>query len=130
MPEEKYDDWFSQHFQGTINIEHKTNVDRIKCIILGPPGSGKSHLSTTARKPIYMADSDDRVESIAGKPGVFVKKYIDRDPNVPTGCADLESDVGTMEYLKDKKELIIKSFVVDTLNGFYGIAQNQMVAEA
>jgi hypothetical protein len=129
MPE-KYDDWFEQHFKGAINIENKTNVDRIKAILLGPPGSGKSWLLTTARKPVYIADSDDRIESIAGKPGIFVKKYIDKDPNQPQGWAELDSDIGTMEYLKEKNELKIKSFGLDTLNGFYGIAQNQMIAES
>ena len=67
----------------------------LKIAILGKPKTGKSTLMSTAPKPIRVYDFDDRAESLAGKPGLFIKSR-------PT-MLDVESDLSIMKANKIKK---------------------------
>lgn len=106
-----------------------TQVDQLKVILLGEPGSGKSWLSCTGRQPIYVADFDDRKLSIAGKPGVFIKSYIDRDPSIPHAWSDFESDIGTLEYAQQKGTLQFKTIVMASLTYALKYVQYQLMKD-
>jgi hypothetical protein len=45
---------------------------RLKIAILGKPKTGKSWLAATAPQPIRYYDFDNRKESLAGKPGLYI----------------------------------------------------------
>lgn len=112
-----------------IQASEVTQVDRIHLVSLGEPGSGKSWLTTTARKPIFIFDNDDRRESIAGKPGVFIKTTHDRDLLNPTAWATMEQDTGSFEYAKQKGELKIKTIVGDSMTFMLKHAHNQLMRD-
>jgi hypothetical protein len=106
-----------------------TQVDNLKLIELGEPGVGKSWLTCTGRQPIYVCDFDDRKLSIAGKPGVFIKQYVDRDPLMPHSWSDFESDIGTFEYAKSKGELQFKTIAIASLTYALKAAQSQLMKD-
>jgi hypothetical protein len=119
-----------QYIQGTIGAESITRTDRIKAAIVGERKSGKSWLvAKTCRKPCLVDDFDDRKESIAGTPGVIIKQYLDTDPNIPRAWGTLESDVGTLEYLKKENKLPFKSICLDSMTYLRLIAENQMMQD-
>ncbi len=118
-----------QGLNGVEPASSITQVDNLKLIELGEPGAGKSWLSCTGRKPIYVADFDDRKQSIAGKPEVFIKSYVDRDPQLPHAWSDFETDIGVLEYAKQKNELKFKTIVIASLTYMLKAAQNQMMKD-
>lgn len=118
-----------QGISGVVSASSITQVDALKLIELGEPGCGKSWLSCTGRQPIYVADFDDRAASIAGKPGVFIKTYTDRDPMTPHAWSDFESDLGVLEYAKSKGTLQFKTIVLASLTYLLKYAQNQMMKD-
>lgn len=106
-----------------------TQVDTLKLVIMGEPGAGKSWLTCTARPPILVCDFDDRKLSIAGKPGVFIKTYVDRDPKSPHAWNEFESDLGTLEYAKQKGTLEFKTIAIASLTYMLKYAQHQMMKD-
>lgn len=87
----------------------------LKIAIIGDPGVGKSWLAATAPKPVLDLDFDGRKSSLAGKPDVYVKSYVDIDCTKPKAIAELESDLNSFDYDKSKGELIYKTFVLDSI---------------
>ena len=107
-----------------------TRVDRIKCALCGERKTGKSVLvAKTARKPLLHNDFDDRKESIAGFPDTVIKQYLDPDPNNPSAWNNLESDIATLEYLKKKGPLPIRSICLDSMTYLRQAAENQLMKE-
>ncbi len=104
-------------------------MDVLKLIILGEPGVGKSWLTCTGRKPVYVCDFDDRKLSIAGKPDVHVKSYVDRDPRTPHAWSEFESDIGTLEYAKSKGDFKFKTIAIASLTYALKCAQNQLMKD-
>jgi hypothetical protein len=92
-------------------------MPRLKIAIVGDTGIGKSWLATSIASENHLVadlDFDDRESSLRGKPNVIVKQYLDEDPDHPQAMLSLESDIVSWEYAKDKGELDIKTFVVDS----------------
>lgn len=118
-----------QGLNGVESTSSITQVDNLKLMTLSEPGSGKTWLTCSGRQPIYICDFDDRKQSIAGKPGVFVKSYVDRDPALPHAWSDFESDVGTLEYAKSKGELAFKTLSMSSLTYSLKAAQNQLMKD-
>jgi hypothetical protein len=87
----------------------------LKIAIVGDPGVGKSWFAATAPKPVLDLDFDGRKSSLAGKADVFVKSYVDIDTTNPKAIAELESDLNTFDYEKQKGELVYKTFVIDSI---------------
>jgi len=114
---------------GVIPADSITQVDALKLILLGEPGAGKSWCSCTGRPPIFVADCDDRRASIAGKPGVLVKTYVDRNPLMPHAWSDIETDLGAFEYAKQKGTLGIKTYVIASLTYLLKYAQHQLIKD-
>jgi AAA domain-containing protein len=119
-----------QGISGFEPAESKTNFDRLHLVALGEPGSGKSRLSVTGRKPILVFDYDDRTESIAGFKDVLVKTYKDASQDRPNAWAETERDIGVLEYeFQNAKTLAVKTIVFDSLTFMLKAAHNQLMAD-
>lgn len=57
-----------------VPSESMAVTDRLKLAVVGDFKTGKSWLTATAPKPVYIFDFDDRAESLAGKPGLHIEK--------------------------------------------------------
>lgn len=60
-----------------VDMESATPFDRLRLVLVGREGVGKSRLAATGRKGILTFDWDGRRESIAGMPGVKAATLID-----------------------------------------------------
>jgi len=92
-------------------------MPKLKIAIVGDTGIGKSWLACSVADDnniVYDLDFDGRAASLRGKKNVFVKSYVDKDPDMPSAMADLESDIITWEYEHDKGELNNVTFVIDS----------------
>lgn len=123
------EDLIPQGLTGAFSADSITQVDKLKLILLGEPGVGKSWLTCTGRQPIYVADFDDRAASIAGKPGVVIKPYVDRTPLQPHAWSDFESDLGSFEYAKQQGKLQFKTFAIASLTFMLKAAQYQFMKD-
>ncbi len=120
-----------QALGGCIEASTITNVDRLKVAICGEPKTGKSSIiARTARKPCLIYDFDDRRESIAGIQDVVIKTLFDKNDTSPTAWNLFESDLGTLEYLKEKKELSIKSIAIDSITFLRKYAEHQLLKDS
>lgn len=125
---EKSKAW-DQYIKGTIDASTQTPTERIAAMILGEFGSGKSWLTATAPKPIFNATFDDRSSSLAGKPQLTIKNYRDVSFDTPTAFKDFDSDLNSFEWLYNEGQRPFETFVIDPLDYFLKIVQNQMMAE-
>ena len=90
--------------------------ENLKLAIMGEKNTGKSTLAvSTPHKPVFVFDFDGRQESIAGKPGVFIKQYIDINPLAPSAFNNFIADIGRFEYMKAQKQEIPLTFVIDSM---------------
>ncbi len=120
-----------QTLKGCVDATTVTNVDRLKVAICGDPKTGKSSvIARTARKPLIHYDFDDRVESIAGLDGVIIKTLFDKNDTTPVAWGQFESDIGTLEYLKEKNELPFKSIAVDSITFLRKYAEHQLLKDS
>jgi len=116
--------------QGCVRATDVTNIDRMKVAVCGETGTGKSCLvARTCRKPLMAYDFDDRAESIAGNEGVIIKTLVDKNDETPTAWVALESDMGTLEYLKSKNELPFNSIMLDSCTFLRRYAEHQFMKE-
>lgn len=122
-------DLLPEGITGVVEATSITQVDRLHLVGLGEPGSGKSWLATTGRKPIFVFDNDNRRESIAGKEGVLIKTTYDRDIDTPTAWSQMEADTGAFEYAKQRGQLKIKTIVGDSLTFMLKHAHNQLMKD-
>lgn len=68
--------------------------DWLKIALIGKPGVGKSWLAATAPKPILYNDFDARKQSLAGKPGLFIKTI--------TSMTEIETQLSVLKADKIK----------------------------
>jgi hypothetical protein len=116
---------------GCVDSSTVTNVDRLKVAICGDPKTGKSSIiARSARKPVLHYDFDDRKESIAGIEGIIIKTLFDKNDTTPTAWNALESDIGTLEYMKEKGTLTIKSIAVDSVTFLRKYAEHQLLKDS
>jgi hypothetical protein len=128
MPENKLLEQALQQLKGCLKSEEITHIDRLKVALCGDTGTGKSCLiARTARKPLLHYDFDDRRESIAGMTEVIIKTLVDKNDETPTAWNILESDIGTLEYLKSKNELPFKSLAFDSCTFLRKYAEHQFM---
>ena len=90
-----------------INSESLSPTNRLKIAIVGKSKAGKSTLATTARTPMRYYDFDDRPESLAGKPGLFVLSK--------PSMLDVETDLSIFKANKIKKVPLPETVCFDTV---------------
>lgn len=97
---------------------------KLKLALVGYEQNGKSRLASTARKPILFHDFDNKRESLAGIPDVYVISYVDPIwPAQPTASNDFLTIIGKLERSLDLHELgfkcppgtILKTNVIDSM---------------
>lgn len=92
---------------------------KYRIAIIGDTGIGKSWLAASiasAENQTLDLDFDNRAASLAGKPYVTVKTYIDKDFNKPTAIAELEADINEWEYDFAQGRLRFKTFILDSVS--------------
>jgi hypothetical protein len=96
-------------FAGMVGHSSETlsPTERLKIAIVGKPKSGKSWLAASARTPMLYFDFDDREESLAGKPGLFIV-------NKPT-MLDVETNLSMLKANKIKKVVLPETVCFDTV---------------
>lgn len=120
-----------QLLQGCKKAEDITHIDRLHVALCGDTGTGKSNLiARTARKPLMHCDFDDRKESIAGNKDVVIKTYLDIKDEEPKAWAELESDLGSLEYMKSKGKLPFKSIAFDSCTFLRKYAEHQFLKDS
>lgn len=80
---------------------------QLRIAIMGKPKSGKSWLAATAPAPIRYYDHDNRAESLAGKPGLYITSR-------PT-MLEVETDLSIMKANKIKNIPLPRTIVHDTV---------------
>jgi len=99
--------------------------DKLKLALIGTEKSGKSRLAVTGRKPILVCDFDQRRESIAGTPGVYIATFRDRGhPYQPEAFGELldlltklETNLDLLKCGFDVLEgTILKTIVLDSIS--------------
>lgn len=120
-----------QVLPGCRKAEDITNVDRLKVAICGDSKTGKSNvIARSSRKPLIHYDFDDRAESIAGTKDTIIKTLYDKNDTTPTAWSEFESDISTLEYLKEKKQLPFKSIAIDSVTFLRKYAEHQLLKDS
>jgi len=98
--------------------------------IVGKQKSGKSWfaVSDNVDKSVWAADFDNRAESIAGKPNVYVRTFVDINQKSPVAIKDLESVLEEFKYKRIKGQLIPDVFVFDSITYMKKVLENEIVS--
>jgi AAA domain len=96
-----------------IDVVAATDIkpfERLKLAIVGDEKTGKSRLASTAPKPILFFDFDNRKESIAGIPGVYVISFRDNQlPQMPDAAPLALSAMSSLERSLDLFKLELQN---------------------
>jgi hypothetical protein len=101
--------------KGAVLTSEIKAEDHIALAIVGKPKCGKSWFAASAPGPVFVADFDNRKESLAGKVGVGVKTYADVSTSNPTAIQELESDLANFKYMKTQGKPIPATYVLDSI---------------
>lgn len=78
-----------------VSTENLSADERLKMAIVGDFKTGKSWLEATAPPPVYIFDFDDRAESLAGKPGLYIERK--------ATMQNVEAALSIAKYHKEQK---------------------------
>lgn len=98
--------------------------------IVGKQKSGKSWFATSDNetKSVWVADFDNRAESISGRPNVYVKSFIDISQQSPEAIVNLEQDLELFKYRKNVKNLPTPDvFVLDSITYMKKALENEII---
>jgi hypothetical protein len=98
--------------------------------IVGKQKSGKSWFATSDNvdKSVWVADFDNRSESISGRPNVYVKSFIDISQQSPEAIVNLEQDLELFKYRRNVKNLPIPDvFVLDSITYMKKALENEII---
>ena len=117
-----------ENISGLTEAAKMSPEKKLKIAIIGEPKTGKSWFASTAPAPVFVADFDDRAESLRGRENVFIKTYKDLDPNNPNAIADLETDLQLMIYQKKQGKEVPKTIVLDSLTYMRAAIESALMA--
>jgi hypothetical protein len=98
--------------------------------IVGKQKSGKSWFacSDNQEKYVWVADFDNRAESIATKSNVYIKTFRDLNQKSPEAIIALEQDLELFKYKKNVKNLPIPDvFVLDSITYMKKALENEII---
>jgi len=131
LTQEQAEDILLKYYEGITGAMPATELgsNKNKAIaIVGPPKSGKSWAACTIAEAVgvtYVADLDNRAESIKGKKNIIVKTYVDEEQIRPHAWNELEKDVAYFKYQKVNGKPIPAAFIIDSLTFLQEITDNQ-----
>lgn len=77
---------------------------------------------------VWVADFDNRAESLSGKKNVYVKTFVDDNQISPTAIIELEKDLELFKYNKNvKHKPIPDTFVLDTITYMKKALENEIM---
>jgi hypothetical protein len=100
--------------------------------IIGEPKTGKSWLAASIGRavgPTFVFDLDNRMDSIAGKPNIIGKTYVDETQINPHAMRDILIDLENFKYRKTCGEPIPVAYIVDSVTFLKRIVENQFFKE-
>ena len=127
---------FASYFEGIKNAQSSGDInpaDNLALAILGEPKTGKSWLAATIAEAVgvtFAADFDNRAQSIAGKPNIFVKTYVDLVQVKPMAMKALELDIERFKYNKANGKLVPKAFILDSMSYLKRIMENEIFEQS
>jgi AAA domain len=97
--------------------------------IVGRQKSGKSWFATSDNvdKSVWVADFDNRSESVSGKQNVYVRTFSDLNQKSPTAIIDLEQDLELFKYRVVKGQVIPDVFVLDSITYMKKALENEII---
>lgn len=101
--------------------------------IVGRQKSGKSWFATSDNKDkyVWVADFDNRKESLVGKERVYVKTFQDINQASPNAILDLEQDLADFNYKKNvKNQPIPDVFVLDSITYMKKALENEIMRQS
>jgi hypothetical protein len=107
---------------GAVRSENLRQEDRLKIAIVGEPKTGKSWLAATAPQPVLVFDFDDRAESLAGKPGLIIR----RKPSI----TQVHTDLSNMKARKYNNQKIPSTFVFDSVTYMQGAMEAELLSSS
>lgn len=98
--------------------------------IVGRQKSGKSFFATSDNetKKVWVADFDNRSESVSGKKNVYIKTFIDINQQSPQAIKNLEIDLELFKYRRVKGQPIPDVFVLDSITYMKKVLENEIIA--
>ena len=108
-----------------------TNVDRLSILLIGEPGTGKTHFLGTLPKPLYIFDFDDGLRTLAGVEGIDYDTYRDSPYgyNGKTGEGFYDWGTGWIKFMEKlasfTKDCPYKSVAIDTGTALMELAKNR-----
>jgi hypothetical protein len=97
--------------------------------IVGRQKSGKSWFAAShEEKFTWVADFDNRSESLAGKKNVYVRKFVDINQEAPIAIKDLEAVLEEFKYKKIKGNPIPDVFVLDSITYMKKVLENEIIS--
>lgn len=107
-----------ENISGLLSLDAE---QKYKIAIVGEPKVGKSWLAMTMPGATYIADFDDRSESIKSfvratkRTDITAKTYVDRTPEYPIALTTFEADIAMFEYHKSQGKEIPVNYVLDSM---------------
>lgn len=84
------------------------NFNKLKVLIYGESGSGKTYTLSTAPKPLYILDLDNGVETLAGVPGITYDIFDHTSLGLPANAAWKRHATKLINNVKAKIRELIK----------------------
>jgi AAA domain len=120
------------------NISGLADLDaepKLKIAIVGEPKTGKSWLAMTAPGPIFVADFDQRLESIkefvrkSKRTDITAKTYWDPNPSMPNAVSQLETDISMLEYLKQQGKEYPATYILDSMTFLRAACEHELIKQ-
>lgn len=114
--------------------------------IVGRQKSGKSWFATSDNQKIiydpatkaiskvpkytWVGDFDNRSESLAGRPNVYVRTFVDLSQQSPNAIMDLENQLASFKYDKERGKPIPDVFVLDSITYMKKALENEIMRQS
>lgn len=121
-----------ENISGLLSLDAE---QKYKIAIVGEPKVGKSWLAMTMPGETYIADFDDRGESIKSfvratkRTDIVAKTYVDRNPAQPNALSTFEADIAMLEYHKSQGKPIPDNYVIDSMTWMRAACEHELIKQ-
>jgi hypothetical protein len=130
------DDLMKTVMEGIKDWQKGTEIDPSEnlCLaIIGLPKSGKSWLGATIAESegiTFVADFDNRAESLKGKKNIVVKTYQDQNQIRPVAMKNFETDIDRFKYNKKNGKPIPRAYILDSITYMKKASENEIFEQS